>query len=360
MVGDTDSIIVQLALEELGHVVHRLVGDNFPTRQTISYSISNADLALGKFHDINSGLSSDNIDTVWLRRPRWPVISETLHPSDKFIAEEESKQFIRSLYQTSWDSAIWVNSLEGKRRAGSKLLQLRVAAELGLIIPDTLVSNNPDEIRKFVKEKNDSAIVKPLMGGDWKENGKRYVTYTAAISTAQLNDNEMIAACPCIYQNTIQKEYEVRATFFGSTAIAVKLNSQDVKSGKLDWRIAEPHTLKISPIELPTEIYKKCISVMNKLGIIHGSFDFAVTGNGDWVFFEVNEAGQFLWLEDYVPSLPVLQTAVEFLLNPSADFIMKNPGRRITIREIVNSDKYKMSLLDDQKNVGSFKNTAII
>lgn len=72
--------------------------------------------------------------------------------------------------------------------------------------------------------------------------------------------------------------------------------------------------------------------LMDLLGIATGSFDFAVTRQGEHVFFEVNEQGQFLWMEDRYPGLPVLQVFSEFLLSGDKHFEWKgeiDPGRSL-------------------------------
>ena len=33
------------------------------------------------------------------------------------------------------------------------------------------------------------------------------------------------------------------------------------------------------------------------MGLTWGAFDFGVTDDGDWVFFECNPNGQWLWIE---------------------------------------------------------------
>lgn len=53
---------------------------------------------------------------------------------------------------------------------------------------------------------------------------------------------------------------------------------------------------------------------------MHGSFDLIQTPDGEYVFLEMNEMGQFLWLEERLPEIPALNMFASFALNPSNTF----------------------------------------
>ena len=59
---------------------------------------------------------------------------------------------------------------------------------------------------------------------------------------------------------------------------------------------------------------------MNHFGIVFGCFDFIVTPDGEYFFLEINEQGQFLWVEDANPSIKMLDTFTEFLIEQSSNF----------------------------------------
>jgi glutathione synthase/RimK-type ligase-like ATP-grasp enzyme len=355
--GDTDSLMIQVALEARGHSVCRWVGDNFPQKQTGSFRVTNEPNDSVQIAYL-AGYDASVIDVVWLRRPRWPVLPEAINPNDQSVADKENRHFVQSFFHAAWHSAYWVNSLLGKRRSGSKMLQLQEAKKHGLIIPDTLFSNDPDEIRRFLRFHYGKAIVKPLLGGEWREGDKRLLSYTSEIEEQDLPDDFQIQMCPCIFQEKIEKQYEIRLVLFGAEVVAVRLNSQGTSNGQLDWRIADPKQLRIQAAKVPTRVYESCRELMAALNIVHGSFDFAVNKSGDWVFFEVNEAGQFLWLEDFAPEIPMLEIATQFLSEPSDDFIAKKGGHRSTIRDIVRTEKYQEYLQNDRENLISLNATA--
>jgi hypothetical protein len=74
--------------------------------------------------------------------------------------------------------------------------------------------------------------------------------------------------------------------------------------------------------EIPPSVRQRCVELMQELGIVFGCFDFIVTPRGDPVFLEVNQMGQFLFLEAYT-DLPILDAFAEFLLAGRPDFDWK-------------------------------------
>ncbi len=54
---------------------------------------------------------------------------------------------------------------------------------------------------------------------------------------------------------------------------------------------------------------------MKKLGLVFGCFDFIVTPDNEYYFLEVNEQGQFLWIEEVNPDIKILDAFVNLLIS---------------------------------------------
>ena len=339
---DAHSMLIQISLEQKGHEVIRWIGDDFPEKQQGNFAIKDSKYYCGSLTSATLNLPMDGIDVVWLRRPQWPIIPEYAHVDDKEMADQECRQFISSFWQAGWDNATWVNTLDGRRRANSKISQLKEASKLDFFIPETLISNDSEKVANFVEKNKNNVIVKPLLGGHIPdEHNKFRDTYTSEINSELLPNSKYIQICPAIYQEKIQKQFEVRVTFFGTTAIAVMIDSQRDLRSSLDWRVVPPKSIRMKEILLPKTIYTSCRKLMSRLGIIFGAFDFAVDHQNHWYFFEVNEAGQFLWIEDCVPEIHLLEVATQFLASPSENFIFEKSVEPISINKIENSTKYR-------------------
>ena len=78
----------------------------------------------------------------------------------------------------------WVSPLDAIHAAGYKPRQLRLAAELGLRVPRTLITNNPAEARAFYEQCRGDIIFKTIQGGFIPVDGDAYDTiYTSRVET---------------------------------------------------------------------------------------------------------------------------------------------------------------------------------
>lgn len=132
----------------------------------------------------------------------------------------------------------------------------------------------------------------------------------------------------------------------GRSVFTAKVLSQETRSGRLDWRKAYSE-LRMEEVELPDALADQCIELLRCLGFVFGCFDFAVTPEGEHVFLEVNQMGQFLFLEHYT-DLPLLDAFSDFLVRRDPDFcwrrtspLIRYEDVRSEVQERVNEDQEK-------------------
>ncbi len=262
-------------------------------------------------------LENPVFDVVWRRRPAFVLDPDALHPADLKFAESECGMFRRSLLRLIAPRAFWVNPPDGAALAGSKLLQHETARTIGLTMPETLFTNSPTEIRNFLG-RGRQVIYKPLSGGGWMNKDSRFFSYTALLSEADLVTDDVLRQTPGIFQELVPKAYELRVTVMGKHVLAARVLSQETERGRLDWRQSYDE-LQFRPDSLPPSVEDQCRALLDALGLVFGCFDFIVTPEGEHVFLEVNEMGQFLFIERYC-GLPLLDAFSEFLLQGRVDF----------------------------------------
>jgi len=256
---------------------------------------------------------------VWFRRPTHPVVPAELEPGDRRIAQRACEAFYRTIWQLVAPDAFWVNPIGTSGRSDSKPIQLIEAARVGLTIPPTLCSNDPDEIRKFLHEHAGCTVYKAFVPAQWKtETGAAHL-YTSSIGLGDLPDDDVLQMSAGIFQRRIPKAYEVRVTYIGEQAFPAKLHSQENELAKADWRRAG-HTLRIEAMALPDEVDQGCRALMKNLGLVFGCFDFIVTPEGRYYFLEVNSMGQFLWVEQGDESMLLLDAFCELLIQRRSAF----------------------------------------
>jgi glutathione synthase/RimK-type ligase-like ATP-grasp enzyme len=66
--------------------------------------------------------------------------------------------------------------------------------------------------------------------------------------------------------------------------------------------------------DLPAEVGEKLLALMRRLGLEYGAIDLRLTPDGEYVFLEVNPAGQFLFVE-HACGLPVSRVLAGHLAN---------------------------------------------
>jgi glutathione synthase/RimK-type ligase-like ATP-grasp enzyme len=317
---DSHAVYAQLALEKIGHQCILWQTADFPVQQTHSFELLEENFswsAKGTDFEINN----DKVDVVWLRRPRKPTLPEFIHPEDRENAQKENAMLYQTFWQVIAPEAMWINSPNKARVANSKLLQLKTAIKLGLKIPTTLISNDAKRIRSFIQNaKDDSIIYKTLYPMYWFGDREMRLTYTKEIKIKDLPSDAVLQSTPGIFQRKINKAFELRVTYFGAHGIAVKIRSQEHPRGLMDWRYVPTAEIRLEEYKLPPEIDQKCQALMKSLGLVFGCFDFIVTPNNEYYFLEINEQGQFLWIEEVNPEIKMLEPFVDFVISKDRNF----------------------------------------
>jgi hypothetical protein len=211
-----------------------------------------------------------------------------------------------------------VNDIAAREVVLLKMPQLIAAAQCGFAIPETLYSNDPEEIRRFWGEHHKAGVIFKLhLQTHWhaQSSGERHALFTTELRQENLQDDAPLAGCPAIYQRKAEKAYELRVTCMDERCVAVRLDSQSRDSTRLDWRSDMVAPLKPALVALPRTVEERCIALMRKLGLAFGCIDLIVTPEGEHIFLEVNEMGQFLWVEQDEPRSELLRCFATLLLH---------------------------------------------
>lgn len=350
MPNDMHAIYVSLALKQAGHNSTMWYMADFPTKQTYTAKISNH-----HHHWKTNQLFSidDPFDLIWNRRPQKPHLSHHLHPDDATNALNENLCFSQSLWHFINPTAIWVNDRINATKANSKILQLKKAIQVGFKIPKTIVSNDPIEIKKFIAHNKKEIIYKPLTPLTWKESDHLRLLYTKVIKIKDLPSHIILQNVPGIFQTKIKKAYELRITCMGNEMIAVKIDSQKHRKGKNDWRLIPTQELCVEIYDLPLTLKNLCLNFMSELGLYFGCFDIIRSEEGDYYFLEINEQGQFLWIEDCNPNIKMLDAFYQFLLQSTQCYQANKKMHPITLislkeeAEMINSLALKNHVLPE-------------
>lgn len=93
--------------------------------------------------DRDDSLFSTEIKSVWYRRPN-RLNSPILDPVQRQYAEMEMTQLLEGLWSATTDEVFWLSNPINLERARKKILQLKIAREIGFSVPRTIVTNDPE------------------------------------------------------------------------------------------------------------------------------------------------------------------------------------------------------------------------
>ena len=339
--NDLHSDVVTKVLNEMDCRVTQFQGEKLAISSAINLGFNGDNTSLA-YHWGEQVTDLSEVDVVWHRRPQKPVVPGYIVPEDKmFVQQELTSANLAAL--ALLEQAFWVNPQAAANRANLKPLQLKLATKAGLEVPQTLISNDPKAIRAFLASKQDT-IYKPLNAFVWHEQGRNYATYTARVTPEQLPNDTLLCASPGIYQRLVAKQYEVRAQFFGRSYFAVSIDSNRLQYGELDWRLHQHQGTLSKPVDLPEPVYQAACALMDELDLVCGAFDFIVSQDNEWVFLEVNEAGQFLFLEQWCPELPLLDAFGKFMVSMDKAFSYKRVFQPRKLADVLDDYQFDLQL----------------
>ena len=237
------------------------------------------------------------VGAVWCRRIR-PL---TLDPA---LQDEVSRLFAWSeaneALQGAWHSmdCFWMNPPAADEIAQRKVRQLQLAREIGLSIPETLITNVPGEARNFIEELGPGNVIRKAF-----RNISEAPRATAIVEVEDLERIDTVRLAPVIFQRFIPAELDLR-----TTVVDGQMFTAAIRSGpehQVDYR-AGVGEAEMKPYRLPDEVASRLQDLMERLGLVFGAVDFRVTPEGDHVFLEVNPAGEYLFISDRI-GLPIPQ-----------------------------------------------------
>lgn len=272
---------------------------------------------------VNDGeiLDLQTFQSVWNRRPGSIKAQTMPEPWIEQMVEGEAQSVIGGLFRSL--PCLWVNHPGKNNECAFKLWQLEVARRVGLAIPDTIVTNDPQLVREFY-DSCDGKIIYKLLG---EQSAYHYPKFefplgmpTMLVSPADYEHLDQVSLSPHLFQRCIEKAYELRVTIVGKKIFAVQIDSQ-AGQGAIDWRL--DYSVPMAPYELPPAVHESCLNLLLTLGLNYGALDFCVTPEGEYVFLEINCGGQYYWLE-HRTNLPISEEVAKLLSGRSEPLISSN------------------------------------
>jgi glutathione synthase/RimK-type ligase-like ATP-grasp enzyme len=180
----------------------------------------------------------------------------------------------------------------------SKPYQAQLIARTGFLVPDTLVTNVPDEVREF-RAQHGRIVYKSL---------------SAVRSIVREFDDEderrleRIRALPTQFQAYVPGR-DVRVHTVGGRVFATAVDCEAT-----DYRYAarDGMPVEMSTYRPPDDVAERCVRLSAALGLLLAGIDLRLRPDGRWVCFEVNPMPAFSYFES-LTGLPISEAVVRLL-----------------------------------------------
>jgi ATP-GRASP peptide maturase of grasp-with-spasm system len=254
-------------------------------------------------------IDSRNVSGYWYRRGQYCFnTSIQYNARDANISFKANEHFTKGLRGTlnHIDDELYnrkgVNKFDDNN--SNKIKNVTTAKLSGLSIPDSLITNDIDELISFC-QKHKKIITKPISENHFNIRiSKAEIvlgmnTTVVEIEALLLRKRELngIVPLPAFYQEYICKKYELRIFFFNGRIYTMAIFSQKNEETKIDSRnIDRKRPPRNVTYQLPWKIETQIRKFMKEADLNSGSIDMIVSPTNDFVFLEVNPIGQYQWV----------------------------------------------------------------
>ncbi|WRH66595.1 MAG: hypothetical protein RSE13_24060 [Planktothrix sp. GU0601_MAG3] len=291
--SDAHAAHIKNALTQAGASVDYLDTYQFPRQLRLSWQ---PDTQVG-YLTLPGGcqLNFQDIHSIFWRNFSGVYVAPFKDSNQQKVAFNDSMSTVRSLMQSC--PGRWINSWQAYQFHKEKPLQLSRAKQIGVTIPATLISNNPEQVREFVQTYK-KVIFKPVYGG----------AHTKFVTEAHLESNRLQRALS-LSPVTIQ-EY-IPGTNIRSYVIGESVYSAEIRSQSLDFR--EDLEAELIRIDLPAAVEKQCLAISKAFMLEWTAIDWRVNPTGEYVFLEANPSPMFIHFERQT-GFPITQELVNLLM----------------------------------------------
>jgi glutathione synthase/RimK-type ligase-like ATP-grasp enzyme len=270
-------------------------------------------------------LDLSQLSAVWWRRPGPFANPRSMSESAKEFTRSEFHHALAGLWAVL--DCYWMNHPVAIQSASYKFEQLKRARDHGFTIPDTIITTSLDEAREFVfRQANCTAVYKILTASSVvlqqsirqrQDSPAELSVTTTAITEQTMRDLKTLGPAPCQFQQFLRKRREYRVTVIGDEVFAVCLEPNEIDATTTDWRPLA-YSAPMRQVVLPPALESRCHDYVHGYGLTFGALDLVETVNGELFFLELNPAGQFLFIQQRLPGMRLLEAAAACLVRKAA------------------------------------------
>lgn len=264
----------------------------FPAKLTLEYELTDDLYARIFIPEENITVNYQSMIGIWRRRIRnCEISSELTRDSDRELSRRDSRSALNGfLFNLGSTSSTVINNPIGEAAGLNKSYQLTTAKKVGLAVPQTLITNNPNSVRDFYNQLSSCKKSLIYKGYNSPTNG---ITTTKIFKEEDLERVDSLCYAPGIFQEYIEGR-NLRVTVVGNNVFSAEV-LVSIPEAERDWRIE--FNSKVVSYGLDNASQDLIRRLMSALKLTYGAIDLKLRPTGEIVFLEVNPWGQFLFVE---------------------------------------------------------------
>jgi hypothetical protein len=204
-----------------------------------------------------------------------------------------------------------INRIGGMSTNMSKPYQAQLIRDHGFLIPETLITNDPELVREF-RARHGKVIYKSISAAR---------SIVEVLNESDFDRMRKICWCPTQFQAFIEGT-NVRVHVAGHHVFATAVSTEAV-----DYRYAARQAGKnaeLREVELSGELSKRCVRLTQALDLVFSGIDLKITPTDEVFCFEVNPSPAFSYYESNTGQ-PISVAVAQCLIHPlSAEVTSKS------------------------------------
>ncbi|MGH3918018.1 MAG: ATP-grasp ribosomal peptide maturase [Pseudonocardiaceae bacterium] len=252
------------------------------------------------------------VRSIWNRNPSTYAFPASMTAAEQDFAYREAKLGLGGVLASL--DVLWANHPNRCADAIFKPYQWKVAAECGLLVADTVITNDAASALRFV-DRQDATITKALGPSGITEDGQVKVAYTRRLTGHDVADIDCVSVTATTLQRFVPKAFEVRLTVIGHRCFPIAIHAA-TESAHTDWR-SDPSALTYEFVPVPDSVANGVSQYLKRMNLAYAGLDFVVTPDERWVMLEANSGPQFGWLEA-ATGAPMVAALADLLMKGTA------------------------------------------
>jgi hypothetical protein len=284
-----DNAHVEAVLEHVSRPVTVFDVADFPSRASLQVSFGDGGDRLRLAANGRHEVPIEDVGAVWYRRERPLELDPALtDPASRLFAWSESTEALTGVWRAL--DCFWMNPPAADEAGQRKVRQLQLARRAGLLVPETLITNDPSSARAFTVERLERGVIRKAL-----RNIAEAPRPTALVTAEDLTRIGDVRYAPVTFQELVPADLDLRVIVVEDEIFAAAIRSGP--EYRTDYRMGIS-SAEFSPYTLPDGVASALLELHHQLGLVYGASDFRVTPSGEHVFLEVNPAGEYLFASE--------------------------------------------------------------